>query len=225
MTLVHFEDVMAAHSSFTTSLEAQMTHDDVIDNTGSTEAASIIGRFSTHMRAAAIENFGPPEELRVHRLQRPVPKSGEVVVQVISAGVQPTDAAIRTGWTPPGVTVRFPQVLGNEFSGLVAEVGSEVTDIEVGDAVLGCNILGCYAEYVAVDRTHVVPQTRWCRLACCRSFVRVRADRARCLRRAVDRRGRDGTRSRCRRWSRNCIHTTGCKHRRDGHRHGKQTHP
>src|SRR5690625_4443602 len=81
MTLVHFEDVMAAHSSFTTSLEAQMTHDDVIDNTGSTEAASIIGRFNTHMRAAAIESFGPPEELHVHRLQRPVPKSDEVVVQ------------------------------------------------------------------------------------------------------------------------------------------------
>lgn len=135
-----------------------MTHDDVIDNTGSTEAASIIGRFNTHMRAAAIENFGPPEELHVHRLHRPVPKSDEVVVQVISAGVQPTDAAIRTGWTPPGVTIRFPQVLGNEFSGLVAEVGSEVTDIEVGDAVLGFNILGCYAEYVAVDRTHVVPK-------------------------------------------------------------------
>jgi len=157
MTLNYFEDVMTALSLFTTNLEAQMTHDNTVtDNAERNESENVIGAQSTLMHAAAIDEFGLPEELRVQLLSRPSPNPHQVLVQVVSAGVQPTDAAIRAGWSPPGVTIDFPQVLGNEFSGVVVEAGSEVVDISVGDAVLGFNILGCYAEYVAVDRTQVV---------------------------------------------------------------------
>ncbi|GII78091.1 hypothetical protein Sru01_30730 [Sphaerisporangium rufum] len=47
------------------------------------------------MRAAAIDAFGPPEVLRVRDLPRPVASGDRVLVRVMSAGVQPTDAAIR----------------------------------------------------------------------------------------------------------------------------------
>lgn len=108
------------------------------------------------MRAAAIDGFGPPEALRVRRLARPdVPVDG-VVVRVIAAGVQVTDAAIRAGWTPPGAVIRFPQILGNEFSGVIEQVGEEVEGLGPGDEVAGFNLLGCYAEYVAVPQSQLV---------------------------------------------------------------------
>lgn len=116
------------------------------------------------MRAAAIDAFGPPETLHVQELPRPEASGDRVLVRVVSAGVQPTDAAIRGGWTPPGATITFPQILGNEFSGVVTGVGPNVTGFAVGDAVLGFNVLGCYAEYVAVPETqlvHTPPEVAW----------------------------------------------------------------
>ncbi len=108
------------------------------------------------MRAAAIKKFGPADVLTAHELPRPDVGSGEVLVRVVSAGVQLTDAAIRAGWTPPGATITFPQVLGNEFAGVIEAVGSSVREFSVGDAVIGFRMLNCYAEYVAVPASQVV---------------------------------------------------------------------
>lgn len=107
------------------------------------------------MHAAAIDEFGPPGMLTVREV--PLPRLGpdSVLVRVINAGVQPTDAAIRSGWTPPGATISFPQVLGNEFSGVVVDTGRDVTGIVTGDPVLGFDVLGCYAEYVAVPAAQI----------------------------------------------------------------------
>lgn len=102
----------------------------------------------TVMRAAAIDEFGPAERLTVHKLPTPVAGPGEVLVRVEAAGVQPTDVAIRDGWTPPGATIEFPQILGNEFAGTIVQVGAGVTEFETGHQVAGFRVLGCYAEYV-----------------------------------------------------------------------------
>lgn len=111
---------------------------------------------NTLMRAAAIDAFGPPEALRIRQLPRPRVSADGVLIRVIYAGVQLTDAAVRSGWSPPGATIRFPQVLGNEISGIVEEVGPAVRGFVPGEAVLGFNLLGCYAEYVAVPHTQIV---------------------------------------------------------------------
>lgn len=116
------------------------------------------------MRAAAVDAFGPPEALHVQELPRPEASGDRVLVRVVNAGVQPTDAAIRGGWTPPGATIVFPQIIGNEFAGLVTDVGPNVTAFAVGDAVLGFNVLECYAEYVAVPEAQLVrtpPEVPW----------------------------------------------------------------
>ncbi|HLS63525.1 MAG TPA: NADP-dependent oxidoreductase [Ruania sp.] len=111
---------------------------------------------SKMMRAAAIDEFGSAEVLRVRELPRPTISADEVLVQVMSAGVQVTDAAIRAGWTPPGATIEFPQILGNEFSGIIDQVGAEVRGLRPGDPVAGFNLLGCYAENVAVPQAQIV---------------------------------------------------------------------
>lgn len=108
------------------------------------------------MRAAVVEAFGPPENLLIREIPRPQIDADEVLVRVIYAGVQPADIAARSGWTPPGADLTLPQVVGNEFSGVVEEIGRDVNDLAVGDAVLGFRVLECYAEYVAVNKRQVV---------------------------------------------------------------------
>jgi NADPH:quinone reductase-like Zn-dependent oxidoreductase len=107
------------------------------------------------MTAAAFTTFGPPEVLRLTRAPKPAAGRGEVRVRIMAAGVQPFDAAVRTGWEPPGVRLTWPRIPGNEFAGVVDQVGVEVTRLSAGDEVLGFTILGGYAEYVVVPGDQV----------------------------------------------------------------------
>jgi NADPH:quinone reductase-like Zn-dependent oxidoreductase len=102
------------------------------------------------MRAAAFTAFGGPEVLRVMELPAPQAGPGQVRVKVRTAGVQPFDTAVRAGWTPPGVTGDLPRIPGNEFAGVVDQVGEDVTGVPPGAEVLGFSLLNCYAEYVVV---------------------------------------------------------------------------
>ncbi|MBD0328631.1 MAG: NAD(P)-dependent alcohol dehydrogenase [Thermoleophilia bacterium] len=108
------------------------------------------------MRAAVHDRYGPPEVLRVEEVDRPVPKSDELLVRVRAATVNRTDC----GWRiPRPFFVRFftglrrprQRILGSDFAGEVAEVGRAVTRFRVGDAVFGqTRGFGANAEYVVV---------------------------------------------------------------------------
>lgn len=109
------------------------------------------------MKAAAIASFGPPEVLKIMELENPEADKGQVRVRVKAAGVQPFDCAVRgSGWAPPGLQISFPQILGNEFAGIVDQVGEGVADFFAGDEVLGWALLACYAEYVVVSADQIV---------------------------------------------------------------------
>ncbi|RKS76904.1 NADPH:quinone reductase-like Zn-dependent oxidoreductase [Actinomadura pelletieri DSM 43383] len=108
------------------------------------------------MRVAGFTEPGGPEVLRI--LDVPVPEigPGEVRVRVRTAGVQPFDLAVRAGWTPPGTPEGLPRVPGNEFAGVVDEIGDGVTAVSPGEEVLGYCRLNAYAEYVVVPETALV---------------------------------------------------------------------
>lgn len=109
------------------------------------------------MKAAAILAPGPPSVLQAMEFEDPKPNRGQVRVRVKAAGIQPFDLAIRSsGWAPPGLEVRYPQILGNEFAGIIDQVGDEVTDFAIGDEVVGWTLLACYAEYVVVNVNQMV---------------------------------------------------------------------
>ncbi|MFA1819940.1 NADP-dependent oxidoreductase [Virgibacillus oceani] len=109
------------------------------------------------MRAAAFSSYGPPNVLRVMEFEDPQAGNGQVRVRIKSAGIQPFDCAVRSsGWTPPGLTVSLPQILGNEFAGTIDQVGNGVTDFSVGDEVLGWELMACYADYVVVNVDQIV---------------------------------------------------------------------
>lgn len=112
------------------------------------------------MRAAGFMAYGSPKVLQSIEVQTPQAGPGEVRVRVKAAGVQPFDCAVRSGWTPPGATVQFPQIVGNEFAGTIDQLGDGVTDFTIGQEVLGYRMLGCNAEYVIVGREQIVPKPK-----------------------------------------------------------------
>ncbi|MET9428506.1 NADP-dependent oxidoreductase [Streptomyces sp. NPDC003036] len=82
----------------------------------------------------------------------PEPKAGpgQVRVRVKAAGLNPIDAKVRRGEFDAVFDISFPQQLGNEFAGVVDQVGAGVEGFAVGDEVIGFVDLAAYAEQVVV---------------------------------------------------------------------------
>ena len=114
------------------------------------------------MRAIVLDRFGGPEVLGLAERPDPSPASGELVVRVLAANVNPTDLAARQGFVV-GDPVQPPLVLGWDFAGTVEAVGPAVPGRHVGERVVGMipwyaihGRTGAYAELVAVDADWVV---------------------------------------------------------------------
>jgi NADPH:quinone reductase len=115
------------------------------------------------MLAAAVDRFGGPTELTIHRLA--VPKIGphEVLIALHAAGVGPWDVGIRAGRIVEAKPA-FPLVLGTDGAGIVVAAGARVRRLKVGDEVYSYSWNnpkgGFYAEYVAVaaDKVARIPK-------------------------------------------------------------------
>ena len=104
------------------------------------------------MKAVLLSGHGGPEMLRYGEAPDPVAGPGEVVVDIHAASVNAADYKVRLG---SGVysKIRFPHILGRDFSGVIGVVGAGVGDLAVGDAVFGVTdqgIEGAYAEKIAI---------------------------------------------------------------------------
>lgn len=98
------------------------------------------------MRAAVCEAYGEPEAVVVTDIPAPPVGDGEVRVAVDAAAVNfPDVLLVRDRYQ---VSIPPPFVPGSEFTGTVAEVGGGVTDVAIGDVVIGTGIVGAFAEEV-----------------------------------------------------------------------------
>ncbi|HEX5542680.1 MAG TPA: NADP-dependent oxidoreductase [Micromonospora sp.] len=99
---------------------------------------------------------GGPEVLRLIDVPEPQAGPGEVQIRVKAAGVQPFDIAVVEGWLPAGADAGYPRIPGNEFAGIVNQVGAGVTGFAVGDEVLGFGLLNSYREHLVVPVEQVI---------------------------------------------------------------------
>jgi NADPH:quinone reductase-like Zn-dependent oxidoreductase len=102
------------------------------------------------MRAMLLTGHGGPEMLRLGDAPDPKAGAGEIVVDVHAASVNAADYKVRLGGHG---SLKFPHILGRDFSGVVAALGDGVSDFAVGDAVFGVNDAGhegAYAEKLAI---------------------------------------------------------------------------
>jgi len=103
------------------------------------------------MRAVIVKEFGPIESVALGTMQAPVPKRGEVLVQIHASTVNYVDQLVIGGkyqFLP-----KLPFVPGKGPSGVVVGLGEGVTRLKAGDRVLAMAEIGGYAELVAIDET------------------------------------------------------------------------
>ena len=105
------------------------------------------------MKAAIIDRYGGNDAVRVADIAMPSLGTTDLLVRVHAASVNPVDIKTRDGKLKTLFKFRFPLVLGNDLSGVVADVGSGVTRFKKGDAVyarVDKNRIGTFAEFAAV---------------------------------------------------------------------------
>ena len=134
------------------------------------------------MKAMVVPRYGGPEVLElVSDYPRPVPGPDEALIHVHATSINHLDLFVRQGI--PGRKLALPHILGADVAGEVAETGSDVSGLEVGDRVvadpglscgrceacrmgdeplcpdykiLGEHVPGAYAEYVAVPARNLL---------------------------------------------------------------------
>lgn len=107
-------------------------------------------------KAAVFFEPGGPEVLRVAEVPDPTAGPGQVRVRVRAAGVQPFDVAVVAGQIHRQADPTVPTIPGNEFAGVIDEVGEGVDGFVVGDEVLGYGTLNSCRELLAVPADQVV---------------------------------------------------------------------
>ncbi len=133
------------------------------------------------MKALYLQAHGELDQVVYGEIDRPPFQPDEVLLEVKAAALNRLDLWVMQGW--PALNLRFPHVLGSDGSGVITEVGSEVTDFRVGDrvavdptvscgrcaycmtgrenlcrkfAVLGEHLPGFYAQYSAVPARNLL---------------------------------------------------------------------
>lgn len=133
------------------------------------------------MKAAVLHELKKP--LAIEEVERPKPCENEVLIKIEASGVCHSDLHIIEGdWKQFGGIIKLPLIPGHEVAGRVAEVGSGVRDLKVGDRVgvpwiywtcgecefcregnenlcsrqkiTGCTVDGGYAEFINAPATH-----------------------------------------------------------------------
>ena len=132
------------------------------------------------MKAAVIHEFGDVNVIKFEEVETPRPKPKHILIKVLAAGVNRLEHTFREGSLVPEIP--FPQILGADAAGEVAEMGQGVTGFQVGERVIpmpgfplkeeeyhirpaatapsftlpGMGIPGTYAQYIEIPAHWVV---------------------------------------------------------------------
>jgi threonine dehydrogenase-like Zn-dependent dehydrogenase len=113
------------------------------------------------MKAARAHKRGGPEVLRYEDAPVPAVGAREVLVEVHAAAITPGELGWDETWQSADGADRTPIVPSHEFSGVIAEVGGDVSSLTPGTQVYGLidfNHDGAAAEYVSLPQEVVVPR-------------------------------------------------------------------
>lgn len=109
----------------------------------------------TPMNAAQINKYGDIEAIEVTDCAiMPTLERDQVLVKVAAASLNPFDWKLRSGMFKDYIPLDFPLTLCGDFSGVVTQIGEDVTELHVGNIVYGQGGApyygtGALAEYIA----------------------------------------------------------------------------
>jgi NADPH2:quinone reductase len=107
------------------------------------------------MRAVLLNDYGSSDQLRVGDVPVPQPGPTEVLVKVAYGGLRWGDIMQRNGF--PSRARPTPFVAGQEASGVIEAVGSDVRSCKPGMRVVALPMNGAWAEYVVAPEARVQP--------------------------------------------------------------------
>jgi len=104
------------------------------------------------MNAAIADGFGTPDVLKIRQIPLPKLRPTDVLVKVISAGINRAEILWREGkyGSNPGFG-DCDEIIGLEIAGIVVDFGDQVKDIHIGQLVMGLVGGGGYAQYARMD--------------------------------------------------------------------------
>jgi NADPH:quinone reductase-like Zn-dependent oxidoreductase len=109
------------------------------------------------VKAVRFGEYGGIGVLRVDEVPRPAPQSGQVLVRVKAAGINPGEAKIREGLLHSQFPATFPSGEGSDLAGIVEQAGPGVTGFAAGDEVIGwVDTRSSHAEYAVVEAASLV---------------------------------------------------------------------
>jgi NADPH:quinone reductase and related Zn-dependent oxidoreductases len=101
------------------------------------------------MKTVRIHDYGSWEALRYEEASTPQPNEEEVLIKIHAASVNHLDLKTASGAMASKHPLNFPWTPGQDFSGIIEAVGSNVSGYKKGDEVYGnCFGGGSYAEYI-----------------------------------------------------------------------------
>ena len=115
------------------------------------------------MKAIVYTKYGPPEVLQLKEVEKPSPKSNEVLIKIFATTVSSGDYRMRgfkvnpLMWLPMRMYLGFirpkKQILGFSIAGKIESVGKNVKLFKEGDQVFGSTGFGggAYAEYICLS--------------------------------------------------------------------------
>ncbi len=111
------------------------------------------------MYGITLREYGDETKLKLEDgLTVPEPKPNQILVKVSASSVNPLDLMKREGYGKSIFEKQrkhiFPWIIGSDFSGIVAEIGSNISQFKIGDEVWGCSSnanSGTHAEFVCID--------------------------------------------------------------------------
>ena len=115
------------------------------------------------MKAIIHTKYGPPDELQLVEIEKPVPEENELLIKIHAATVTTSDCNIRNLTFVPkffhlpmrmqfGITKPKNNILGFDLAGEVEAVGGGVTRLKKGDQIFGTTepAYGAHAEYICL---------------------------------------------------------------------------
>lgn len=121
------------------------------------------------MKAVIHSAYGPPDELQIQEVEKPVPGENKILIKIQAASVTTSDCNIRNLTFVPkalhlpirlsfGYNTPKNKILGFDLAGEVEAVGGKVTRFKVGDQIFGTTepAYGAHAEYICLPEDGVL---------------------------------------------------------------------
>ena len=89
------------------------------------------------MKAWMYDKYGKPSNLYLSEIDKPLPDSNQILVEINAVGINPIDWKVMDGQFRYMVPVKFPAIPVGDFTGKVAGLGTAVKNFKIGDRVCG----------------------------------------------------------------------------------------